>query len=238
MCTHCEGRGSLSDFDLSALYDDSKSLNEGAITDARLQHGGLVRPHLPRLRLLRPRQADQEVQQAGAPRPALQGADQDQGRGDQPDLHRAGPADPEVVPVQGPGGDAAARPGVRGPGGDVPDLPGVRRHPAQRGGSVVEDQEDQHRRRLRDADRRAGRVGARPGGAVGGSAAGDAGGDPRLVRGDRTGLPVARPVVGHPVGRRGSADEDGRPPRLLAHRRHLRLRRADDRAASDTTSSG
>ncbi len=32
MCTHCEGRGSLSDFDLSALYDDSKSLNEGAIT--------------------------------------------------------------------------------------------------------------------------------------------------------------------------------------------------------------
>ena len=32
MCTHCEGRGSLSDFDLSALYDDSRSLNEGAIT--------------------------------------------------------------------------------------------------------------------------------------------------------------------------------------------------------------
>ena len=32
MCTHCEGRGSLSDFDLSALYDESKSLNEGAIT--------------------------------------------------------------------------------------------------------------------------------------------------------------------------------------------------------------
>ena len=27
--------------------------------DPRLQHGGLVRPHLPRLRLLRPRQADQ-----------------------------------------------------------------------------------------------------------------------------------------------------------------------------------
>ncbi|GAA5104614.1 excinuclease ABC subunit UvrA [Haloechinothrix salitolerans] len=32
MCPHCEGRGSVSDFDLSALYDDSKSLNEGAIT--------------------------------------------------------------------------------------------------------------------------------------------------------------------------------------------------------------
>ncbi len=32
MCPQCEGRGSVSDFDLSALYDDSKSLNEGALT--------------------------------------------------------------------------------------------------------------------------------------------------------------------------------------------------------------
>ena len=32
MCPRCEGRGSVSDFDLSALYDDSKSINEGAIT--------------------------------------------------------------------------------------------------------------------------------------------------------------------------------------------------------------
>ncbi len=32
MCPRCEGRGAVSDFDLSALYDDSKSLNEGALT--------------------------------------------------------------------------------------------------------------------------------------------------------------------------------------------------------------
>src|SRR3954462_2969216 len=32
MCPHCEGRGSVSAFELSALYDDSKSLNEGALT--------------------------------------------------------------------------------------------------------------------------------------------------------------------------------------------------------------
>jgi len=31
-CPRCEGRGSVSDFDLSALYDDSLSLNEGALT--------------------------------------------------------------------------------------------------------------------------------------------------------------------------------------------------------------
>jgi excinuclease UvrABC ATPase subunit len=32
MCPRCEGRGSVSDFDLSALYDDSKSLNDGALS--------------------------------------------------------------------------------------------------------------------------------------------------------------------------------------------------------------
>ena len=31
MCPRCEGRGSISDFDLSQLYDDSKSLSEGAL---------------------------------------------------------------------------------------------------------------------------------------------------------------------------------------------------------------
>lgn len=32
MCPRCEGRGSLNDIDLTALYDDTKSLNEGALT--------------------------------------------------------------------------------------------------------------------------------------------------------------------------------------------------------------
>ncbi|WP_072808074.1 ATP-binding cassette domain-containing protein [Rhodococcus zopfii] len=32
MCPRCEGMGKVSDFDLTALYDDSKSLNEGALT--------------------------------------------------------------------------------------------------------------------------------------------------------------------------------------------------------------
>ncbi|MET7640485.1 excinuclease ABC subunit UvrA [Streptomyces sp. NPDC005438] len=32
MCPHCEGRGTVSDIDLSQLYDDSKSLSEGAFT--------------------------------------------------------------------------------------------------------------------------------------------------------------------------------------------------------------
>ncbi|GAB3561415.1 excinuclease ABC subunit UvrA [Arthrobacter alkaliphilus] len=32
MCPRCEGRGSVTDFDLTALYDGSKSLSEGALT--------------------------------------------------------------------------------------------------------------------------------------------------------------------------------------------------------------
>jgi len=32
MCARCEGRGSVNDFDLTAFYDDSKSINEGALT--------------------------------------------------------------------------------------------------------------------------------------------------------------------------------------------------------------
>jgi len=32
MCPRCEGMGSVTDFDLSALYDDSSSLNQGALT--------------------------------------------------------------------------------------------------------------------------------------------------------------------------------------------------------------
>ncbi|WP_116247380.1 excinuclease ABC subunit UvrA [Nocardiopsis sp. FIRDI 009] len=32
MCTNCEGRGTVSDIDLTQLYDDSKSISEGAFT--------------------------------------------------------------------------------------------------------------------------------------------------------------------------------------------------------------
>ena len=203
----------------------------GSAHHPRLQHGRLVRPDLPRLRLLRPGQADQEVQQARAPRPALQGADQDQGRGHQPDLRGADPADPEVVPVQGGRRAAAARACLRGAGGRVHHLPRLRRHPAQRGRPVIEDRRRQHRRRLRDADHRPRGVGGRPGRAVRRAADGDPAAHPRLVRRDRAGLPLAQQAVGHAVGRRGAAHQDDPPPRVVADRRHLRVRRAHDRPA-------
>src|SRR5881394_281145 len=40
MCPRCEGRGSVTDFDVTALYDDSKSLNEGALTIPGYSAGG------------------------------------------------------------------------------------------------------------------------------------------------------------------------------------------------------
>src|SRR5882757_3781536 len=40
MCPRCEGRGSVTDLDLTQLYDDSKSLSEGAITVPGYTGGG------------------------------------------------------------------------------------------------------------------------------------------------------------------------------------------------------
>ena len=40
MCPRCEGRGSVTDLDLSQLYDDSKSLKEGALTVPGYTGGG------------------------------------------------------------------------------------------------------------------------------------------------------------------------------------------------------
>src|SRR6266566_2891933 len=40
MCPRCEGRGTVTDIDLSQLYDDGKSLNEGALTIPGYTTGG------------------------------------------------------------------------------------------------------------------------------------------------------------------------------------------------------
>ena len=79
MCPRCEGMGTVTDFDLTALYDDSKSLNEGALTIPGYSMDGWSGASFASP-ASSTRQADPQVQQEGAPRPALQGADQDQGR--------------------------------------------------------------------------------------------------------------------------------------------------------------
>ena len=203
----------------------------GCAHDPRLQHGRLVRPHLPRLRLLRPGQADPQVHQEGAPRPALQGADQDQGRGHQP--HLRGP-DPEIQKSMLSKDVDALQPHIRAfveravTFTTCPDCGGTRLSEAARSSKIagvnIADACAMQISDLAEWVRGLDEPSVAP--LLAGAAA-----HARLVRRDRAGLPLARPAVGHAVGRRGAAHQDDPPPRLVAHRRDLRLRRADDRAA-------
>ena len=51
MCPRCEGMGSITDMDLTQLYDDTQVAQRGRAQGPGLQHGRLVRPHLRRRRL-------------------------------------------------------------------------------------------------------------------------------------------------------------------------------------------
>ena len=80
MCPRCEGRGSVSDIDLTAALRRHQVAHRGRAHHPRLQADGWNCRHLQRVGLLRPGQADPQVHQEGAARLPLQGADQDQDR--------------------------------------------------------------------------------------------------------------------------------------------------------------
>jgi excinuclease UvrABC ATPase subunit len=66
MCPRCEGMGSVSDIDLTQLYDDTKSLNQGAITvPGYTGEAGTCASFSERAR---PGQADPRLHRAGAER--------------------------------------------------------------------------------------------------------------------------------------------------------------------------
>ena len=230
MCPRCEGMGNVSDFDLTALYDESKSLADGALTVPGYSMDGWYGRIFAGAGLPMDKPIAQFTKKE-LEKLLYCGAGQDQGRGHQPHLRGPDPQDPEVDAVQGRRGDAAARPPVRRARDHLHDLPRLRGHPAHPGSPVVEDQGQEHRRAVPDADQRPRRVDARPRRAGGRPAGRRAAAPARLVRRDRPGLPVARPARGHAVRGRGAAHEDDPPPRLLADRRHLRVRRAHHRAA-------
>ena len=75
MCPRCEGMGTVSDIDLTQLYDDTKSLAEGAHHHPGLHRGRLELPPLRVVRLRRPGQADPRLHRAGARRLPLPRAD-------------------------------------------------------------------------------------------------------------------------------------------------------------------
>ena len=230
MCPRCEGMGASTTSTSPRSTTRPSRWPTGALLVPGLQHGRLVRPDLQRRRPA-DGQADRQVHPEGAAEAALRRAGEDQGRGRQPHLRGRAHQGPEVDAVQGRRGDAAARPAVRRARGHLHDLPRLRRHPAVQGGAVLEDQGQEHRRPVRDADQRPGRRGCATSTSRRWRRCSGAAAPARLVRRDRPGLPLPRPAGGHALGRRGPAHQDDPPPRLLAHRRHLRLRRADDRAA-------
>ena len=160
MCPRCEGMGSVTDFDLTALYDETKSLTEGALTVPGYSMDGWYG------RIF-----------SGA------GFDMDKpiAKFTKKELHDLLYKEPTKIKVEGINltyegvipkiqksmlskDVDAMQPHIRalrGARDHVPDLPRVRRHPAQPGGPVLEDQGQEHRRPLRDADQRPGRLGPR-----------------------------------------------------------------------------
>ena len=142
MCPRCEGRGSVSDFDLSALYDDSKSINEGALTIpgysmdgwyGRIYRGcGYFDPDKPIKKFNKRERHDLLYKEPTKIK--VEGIN----------LTYAGliPQIERSFLSKDSGCDAAARRSVRGAGRDVHHLPRLPRHPAQRGGAVVEDQKE------------------------------------------------------------------------------------------------
>ncbi len=236
MCPRCEGMGTVTDIDLTQLYDESKSLAEGAITIPGYTADGWNVRLFAESGFFDPDKPIRDYTKT--------------------ELHDFLYREPTKMKIDGINltyeglipkiqksflskDREAMQPHIRAfveravTFTTCPECGGTRLNEAR---PFLADQGHQHRRRLRDADQRPGRVGPRPRRAVGGAAARHAAADPRLVRGDRAGLPLARPAVGHAVGRRGTAHQDDPPPRLLAHRRHLRLRRAHHRACTPMTS--
>ena len=231
MCPRCEGMGSVTDIDLTQIYDASKSIAEGAITIPGYTADGWSVRIYAESGFLDPHKAIRDYSKAEL----------------QDFLYK----EPVKVKVNGINltyeglvlrvqksflskDREAMQPHIRAfvdravTFTACPECGGTRLSEAARSSKIAG---GQHRGRLCDADQRPRHVARWPGRTVRGSPAGDAPADARFVRRDRPRLPLARPAVGHAVGWRVAAHEDDPPPRVVAHRCDVRVRRADDRAA-------
>jgi excinuclease UvrABC ATPase subunit len=169
MCPRCEGRGTVSDIDLTQLLDDSKSLAQGAITIPGYKAGGWNFRLYSASGFFDPDKPIRDYTKT--------------------ELHDFLRREPTRMKIEGIN---MTYEGL---------LPRVQR-------SILSKDKEAMQPHIRAFVERAVTFTACP----------ECGG-------------TRRPAVGHTLGRRGAARQDDPPPQLLAHRRHLRLRRADDRPA-------
>ena len=189
MCPRCEGMGRVNDFDLTALYDETKSLNEGALTIpgysmdgwyGRIYRGcGFFDPDKPIAKFTKKQLHDLLYKEPT--RIKIEGINVTF-EGLIPKIQKSF-LSKEVDAMQ-PHVRAFVERAITFQ--VCPECDGTR---LSETGAVVEDQRQEHRRRLRDADQRPRRVGARRRRSVGGAAARVAAADARFVRRDRPGLP-------------------------------------------------
>ena len=231
MCPRCEGRGSVSDFDLSALYDDSKSLNEGALTIPGYSMDGWYGRIFRGCGYFDP---DKPIKKFN-----------------KRELHDLLYKEPTKIKVEGINLTYAGliptiqrsmlskdvdamQPHIRAfvekavVFTTCPDCDGTRLSEAARSSKIdgvsIADVSAMQISDLAEWVRGLDEPSVAP-----------------LLEALRhtldsfveigLGYLVAQPAVGHAVGRRGPAHQDDPPPRLVAHRRDLRLRRADGRPA-------
>ena len=164
-------RGSVTDFDLSALYDDSKSLNEGALTIpgysmdgwyGRIFRGcGFFDPDKPIRKFTKKELHDLLYKEPTKIK--VEGINLTY-EGLIPKIQKSFLS--KDVDAMQPHIRAFVERAVTFT--TCPECDGTRLSEAARSSKI---KRDQHRRRLRDADQRPGRVGARPRRAVGGAAA-------------------------------------------------------------------
>jgi excinuclease UvrABC ATPase subunit len=181
MCPRCEGMGQISDINLSQLYDDSKSLSEGALMIPGYTAEGW------------------HVKIFGAA-----GIDLDR------PIKKYSRKERDVFLYQAPMKVRVAGVNLTYEGivpqiqksfltKDVDALQPHIRAFVER--AVVQDQKHQHRRSVRDADQRSRRLVARSTRAVGGTVAGSAAAHARFVRRDRPWLSQSRPALRHALRR-------------------------------------
>ena len=140
MCPRCEGRGSVTDFDLTALYDDSKSLNEGALTIPGYSMDGWYGRIFSGCGFFDPDKPIREVHQDASSHDLLY-KEPTKIKVEGINLTYEGLI-PKIQKSMLSKDVDAMQPHIRAfveRAVDVHHLPRLRRHPAQRGGPVVED---------------------------------------------------------------------------------------------------